>query len=261
VIDMNPINDNELILYHYRDGLDDARLAEIEQALLATRELRSRYRRLTDLLGDLDTQAPEPSPDFERRLWTELDRRLFPVDAEKTRTSLLSRWLAFLRGDSAGGLLWMGSLATILVIALGVGFLAGRSVTPNPVAAIPAAQSKMASRVLDAYVASHLRATEGVLMTAANDEGGALFAGNRELAEALVESNRMYAIAAQRAGNARLADFLQKLEPVLIGVANQADSGSIENKQGLRDYLRDTDLLFQVRATESRIDADSKRNL
>jgi hypothetical protein len=99
------------------------------------------------------------------------------------------------------------------------------------------------------------------LMTAANDEGGALFAGNRELAEALVESNRMYAIAAQRAGNARLADFLQKLEPVLIGVANQADSGSIENKQGLRDYLRDTDLLFQVRATESRIDADSKRNL
>jgi hypothetical protein len=258
---MNPINDNELILYHYHDGLDDARLADIEQALLVSPALRSRYSRLTDLLGELDTQAPEPPPDFERRLWAELEQRLSPAVRETAGSGLFDRWFAFLRGGSADGLLWFGSLATILVIALGIGFLAGRGSAPDPVATVPTVPSKMASRVLDAYVASHLRATEGVLMTAANDEGGALIEGNRELAESLVESNRMYAIAAARAGNARLADFLQKLEPVLIGVANQVDSGSIENKQGLRDYLRDTDLLFQVRATESRIDADSKRNL
>jgi hypothetical protein len=261
VIDMNPINDNELILYHYRDGLDDARLGEIEQALLVSGELRSRYSSLTDLLGNIGTLAPEPSPGFERRLMAELDRRLFPAANGRTNLSLFGRWFDFLRDETAGGLLWLGSLATILVIALGIGFLAGRSSTPDPVAVIPEGQSRMASRVLDAYVAGHLRATEGVLMTAANIEGGALVDGNRELAEALVESNRMYAIAATRAGNLRLADFLNQLEPILIGVANQADSESIENKQGLRDYLRDTDLLFQVRATESRIDADSKRNL
>jgi hypothetical protein len=261
VIDMNPINDNDLILYHYRDGLDGARLGEIEQALLASGELRSRYTRLTDLLGNLDTQAPEPAPGFERRLLADLDRHLFPAVTKKTGEGLFGRWIAFLRGDSAGGLLWVGSLASILVIALGIGFLAGRGSNPDPVAAIPAGQSKMASRVLDAYVAGHLRATEGVLMTAANTEGGALLVSNRELAEALVESNRMYAIAAARAGNPRLADFLHQLEPVLIGVANQSDTESIESRQGLRDYLSDTDLLFQVRATESRIDADSKRKL
>jgi hypothetical protein len=261
VINMTPINDNELILYHYRDGLNEARLVEIEHALLGSHELRNRYTRLTDLLGDVETQAPEPSADFERRLWAELDQRLTPVLTRKTGTGLVGRWLAILRGDSAGGLLWLGSLATILVITLGIGFFAGRNSTPDSVAAIPAGQSKMASRVLDAYVASHLRAAEGVLMTAANDDSGALLMGNRELAEALVESNRMYALAAARAGNPRLADFLRQLEPVLIGVANQADSESIESRQGLRDYLRETDLLFQVRATESRIDADGKRKL
>ncbi|HPG94055.1 MAG TPA: hypothetical protein PLR28_05810, partial [Dokdonella sp.] len=94
-----------------------------------------------------------------------------------------------------------------------------------------------------------------------NDEGGGLLKDNRELASGLVESNRLYAMAAARAGNTRLADFLRQLEPVLIEVANQPGGSSVEDTQGLRNFLRDTDLLFQVRATESRIDAESKRSL
>ena len=79
----------------------------------------------------------------------------------------------------------------------------------------------MADRVLDGYVAGHLRATEGLLLTAVNNDGGDLLGGNRELAESLVESNRLYAAAAARSGNLRLADFLRQLEPVLLEVANR----------------------------------------
>ncbi|HEY0229706.1 MAG TPA: hypothetical protein VGC55_00520, partial [Dokdonella sp.] len=87
----------------------------------------------------------------------------------------------------------------------------------------------------------------------------ALLDGNRELAASLVESNRLYALAATRAGNARLADFLHQLEPVLMSLANQADGGAVQSSEGLRDYLHATDLLFQVRATEARLDRTGDR--
>jgi hypothetical protein len=39
---MNPISDEDLVLYHYRDGLDAATLAGIAAALDASDELRPR---------------------------------------------------------------------------------------------------------------------------------------------------------------------------------------------------------------------------
>lgn len=258
---MQAINDNELILFHYRDGLDAARLAEIEAALAESADLRARHQSLCRLLGDVDMQQVEPSANFEQRLWARFEQRI----ADESMTKPEMGWFSALRGRfsiaGAPRLAWASAAAALLVVALGIGFLAGRSSIPEPVVSIPAHPSSMASRVLDSYVAGHLRATEGLLMTAVNDDSGNLLKGNQELAGNLVESNRLYAVAAARAGNTRLADFLRQLEPVLIEMANRPDGGSIESRQGLRDFLRDTDLLFQVRATESRIDADSKRSL
>ena len=258
---MQTISDNDLILFHYRDGLESARLAEIEAALSISDALRDRYENLCRLLDDMDMQAPEPPANFEQRLWARFDQRI--EDAAVTRSR--SSWVDALRGRmsiaAAPRLAWASAFAAVLVIALGIGFFAGRSSIPEPIASTPGHSPSMASRVLDSYVAGHLRATEGLLLTAVNDESGDLLKGKQELAENLVESNRMYAVAAMRAGNTRLADFLRQLEPVLIELANRPDSGPIESRQGLRDFLRDTDLVFQVRATESRIDADSKRSL
>ena len=258
---MQAIDDNELILFHYRDGLDNARLAEIEAAMSASTALRNRYESLGRLLGDVDMQAPEPPAKFEQRLWTRFDQRIEAAALTRSKAN----WLDVLRSltsiAATPRLAWASAFAGVLVIALGIGFFAGRNSMPEPMALIPGYSPSMASRVLDSYVAGHLRATEGLLLTAVNDESGDLLDGNQELAENLVESNRMYAVAAARAGNARLADFLRQLEPVLIELANRSDSGSIESRQGLRDFLRETDLVFQLRATESRIDADSKRSL
>lgn len=260
---MQAIKDNELILFHYGDGLDSSRLAEIEAAMATSVALRDRYDRLCTLLGDIDSAPPEPSANFEQRLWARLEQRFAeglapPVIAHRP---WFERLREFLDPATAPRLAWAGALAAILVIALGVGFFAGRNSVPIPIAATQGNAPTMASRMLDSYVAGHLRATEGLLMTAVNDDGGTLLKNNRMLAENLVESNRLYAVAAARAGNTRLADFLRQLEPVLIEMANQPSSASIENREGLRDFLRDTDLLFQVRATESRISADSKRSL
>lgn len=258
---MIPINDNDLILYHYRDGLDEARLAEIDDALQASGGLRARYARLCRVLGDADAQAPSPPAGFESRLWSNLDRRIASEHGARALPGLLDRLRAFMESVRGPRLAWAGAGAFAVMIALGIAFQIGRYSAPQAPAETIASAPSMADRVLDGYVAGHLRATEGLLMTAVNDSGGELLDGNRKLAAALVDSNRMYALAAARSGNARLADFLRQLEPVLLEVANQPATSTVEDMQGLRDYLRNTDLLFQVRATESRMDVAAKRSL
>ncbi len=61
------------------------------------------------------------------------------------------------------------------------------------------------------------------------------------------------AAAAARAGNTALADFLRQMEPVLIVLANPPRGGGIQVREGLREYVRESDLLFKVRAAEARL--------
>lgn len=251
---MNPISDDDLVLYHYRDGLDARALAAIAAALDESAELRARYASIEQALARVDAlPPPEPDAGFNARLWRRLEPRLQPHIATR-RPSWIERAQAWLSPSR----LAFAAAACALALAVGIGFYAGRhSATEAPIASTQA--DATAARVLDAYVAAHLRATEGVLMTASNTDGTTLMDSNRALAASLVESNRLYALAATRAGNTQLADFLRQLEPVLISLANQPASPSIEPAQGLRDYLRSTDLLFQVRATEARLDRPAPR--
>jgi len=266
---MNPISDNDLILYHYQDGLDAGRLGEISAALATSKELQFRYARLGRVLDAAMDEPPQPSAGFEQRLWSRFEQS---VDGAK-RPGYLADFVHRMRDmfDSARGsrLVLAAGFACALLIALGVGFQVGRVAPPPAIVETPAEASietqgnerTMANRVLDGYVSGHLRATEGLLLTTVNADGSEFLDDNRELAKSLVESNRLYAFAAARAGNARLADFLRQLEPVLLEVANQPATSSVKDRQGLRDYLQRSDLLFQVRATESRIDVANKRSL
>jgi hypothetical protein len=115
-----------------------------------------------------------------------------------------------------------------------------------------------AARVLDAYVAANLRVIERVLLTASNSGDASLLEDNRQLAKSLVETNRLYALAARRASNARLADFLRQIEPVLLSLANQPGTAAVQSSEDLRHFLDATDLLFQVRATEAQLDRDAE---
>ena len=255
---MNTISDNDLILYFYRDGLDAARIGEIDDALFASPDLRARYTRLQQMLHAVDADpAPEPDAQFNERVWQRLDARIAALDPAGPATGWRVRLF-----DTLHSLLVPRAAfaaACMLLLAIGVGFYAGRSTAPQPDEIAQTRANAMATRVLDAYVAEHLRATEGLLLTAVNSDDAGLV-GNRDLAASLVDSNRLYAQAATRSGNARLADFLRQLEPVLLELANQSPDTSVQSIDGLRDYLKKTDLLFQVRATQARIDATGKHS-
>jgi hypothetical protein len=249
---MNTISDDDLILYHYRDGLDAARLGEIRAALAASSVLRDRLASIEGVLAIVDAEpAPEPSAGFEARLWQKLEPRLQKRQIEtlvpwRDALHAIHAWLTPPRLALAG--------ACVIALAIGVGFHAGRSSAPAMSSAATPTADAGAARVLDAYVAEHLRATEGVLMTASNSGNTEILDGNRALAAQLVESNRLYALAAARAGNTQLADFLRQIEPVLISLANGPAASPVQSPDGLREYLRNTDLMFQVRAAEARLD-------
>lgn len=258
---MSPITDDDLVLYHYHDGLDAARIAQITAALATSQALRERYATIERAVAHFGQDEIAPDPDLGARLWRRLEPQLEEagvVASPVTGQSALDRLRAWLAPTPLRAAF---VAAAVLVVALGAGFLLGRqSVTVSPLVASTGADAA-AGRVLDAYVAANLRATERVLLTASNSGDASLLEGNRELAQSLVESNRLYALAAARAGNARLADFLRQLEPILLSLANQPGTAAVQSSEDLRRFLEATDLLFQVRATEARLDRDGKRRI
>ena len=265
---MIPITDDDLVLYHYHDGLDAARIDHITAALATSPALRERYAAIERAVARFGQHEMAPDPDLGARLWRRLEPQLEEAGLVASPSSS-ARSYASVTWQSALDRV-RASLATmprrpalvaaaVIVVAIGAGFFLGRqSVTVSPPVASTAADAA-AGRVLDAYVAANLRATEGVLLTASNSGDASLLEGNRELAQSLVESNQLYALAAAHAGNARLADFLRQLEPVLLSLANQPGSATVQSSEDLRRFLDATDLLFQVRATEARLDRDGKR--
>jgi hypothetical protein len=254
---MNPITDDDLVLYRYRDGLDAARLEQIATALAESPALRERYAAIERAIAHFDSQDLEPDPDLGSRLWRRLSPQLEEAGVVVTTSRrMLDRLRAWLTPPQAK---FAFAVAATALVAIGVGFVVGRQSVTAPPQVAANDVGAAAARVLEAYVAANLRATEGVLLTASNSGDASLLEGNRELAQSLVESNRLYALAAARAGNSQLATFLRQLEPVLLSLANQPGTATLQSSEDLRHFLDSTDLLFQVRTIEARLDRTGKR--
>lgn len=242
------IGDDELLLYHYRDGLDPQRLAEIEQALAADVALSRRYATLQATLAAAELDRP-PAP-FEGLTERVMER----VQRERERSAVQPAGRLSL--PAQGGARWGrprrrwhaaagGALAASLL--LGVGFFAGRQSAP-PVEPVVV----QAERVYADALGRHLGATRRVLTSASFDGDSATLAeGNAALARALLDNHRLYLAAARHNGDRRLVAVLQEIEPVLIELANPAHDGGIEQRKGLGEFVKREDLIFQVRAAEA----------
>ncbi len=261
---MSDIRDNDLILFHYRDSLPPERVREIEHALATSPPLAARYRALRRVLAGADCDdAPLPDARFEHRLWRNLQPRLQAAgtasiaSAVPSRPAVRSRLQRHARRWGAGL-----AAAAVLVIAMKLPMAPDPAPRPAAVTRPVATHVPGGDRALAAYVAAHLRSTEGALLSAINDDGNVLAPAGDAFVRALADDNRMYALAAARRGDEALAGFLHSLDPVLIELANRPRTSDVQPAQlqphrDLSDFVQSRDLLFQLRAVEARMQSRS----
>jgi hypothetical protein len=231
------ISDEELLLYYYRE-LDTAEHARIGAAVAADPELG---RRLHGLVARLDAAAAQPE---------------VPVPAHVEQ-----RWRAAVGGAAGGSRAaparrqfftqpgWLAA-AAVAVVALTFTIQHVMQTPPDRTArTVPAPATDTASTAdASAYengLKFHLASTERRLESL----GDATPEERARLIETIIAQNRIYALAAERAGEPQLARVLRAFTPVLEDLAS--DRGELTGSSAAQ-------LSFELRVMQARLSADGK---
>lgn len=249
-IDDDRISDEDLLLFHYRDGLDAAQSARIERALQADPTLAQRYSQLCAELELLRPSGPQLAPDAARSRWLVALQRQARLEASAAEPSSPA---VRLRGRSL--LPWLGpALAALVFMSFGIGL--GRWIDSRPgsriehqlVGAAPSgtAASSFAGgpsgTPLIRGVGSHFASTSVVL-----DELQSGDPARRDdlLAESIAR-NRMYTAAAEAQGDAALARVLRAFDVALSALA--------ADRSGNGSFAADrAQLEFELEAMQTRL--------
>lgn len=222
------ISDDDLILYYYRDGLDAAERARIGAALSEQPELAQRLQRL---VVHLDAVAAEPEVPVPAQVSTRWRAALDAAAKEHTTSVPRAR-------PSFMPLQW--AAAAGVVVAL---FFVVRMATQQPAdltaeVATPVAHDAAAyERGLKVHLASTERSLAEI--DSATPEERA------RLIETIVAQNRIYALAAERAGEPQLARVLRAFAPILESLAQDGGETSASVAQ----------LSFELRVMQGRLGA------
>lgn len=225
------ISDDDLILYYYRDGLDAAERARVAAALAGQPELAQRLHRL---VARLDAAADIPE---------------VPVPADT-----LQRWRTALEQAAQGQAIqaappsrksftympWLAAAATLVIAIVAVIQFGGHS-TPSPHVAEVTPPPAEPSSAYERGLKSHLASTERQLasLSSATPEERA------RLVEVIIEQNRIYAQAAERAGEPQLARVLRAFTPILETLQRGSGDASESVDQ----------LAFELRVMQGRLGA------
>jgi hypothetical protein len=223
------ISDDDLLLYYYRDGLEPAERARIGAALA---EQPALAQRLVALVGRLDAAAAIPDvpvPDAVKQRW----RVALDAAARGQTTRAAPRVARMTKGR------WLAAAAVALVAVVSV-----LQFTKQPpveqVANVPAPTDNSA---YERGLKSHLANTEQQLASLEK----ATPAERAELVDTIIEQNRIYALAAERAGKPNLARVLRAFTPILQDLEHEDADPSANVAQ----------LAFELRVMQGRLGAAS----
>jgi hypothetical protein len=229
------ITDDDLLLYYYRDGLDADERTRIGAALAAQPELA---RRLHALVARLDAAAavPEvPVPEHTQQRW----RAALESAAVQTRATPAPR-------RTFGSRQWLAAAAAVVAVAIGVSVYRGSTPAEPPVArdvtTVPPKTSAEEPTAYEKGLKYHLASTERQLASL----GDATPEARARLVETIISQNRMYALAAERAGEPQLARVLRSFTPILQDVADGKGESSDSDIAQLN---------FEMRVMQARLKA------
>ncbi|MBB6093902.1 hypothetical protein HNQ60_002783 [Povalibacter uvarum] len=210
------ISDNDLLLYYYRDGLDASERARIASALSEQPELAARLHRLVAKL-DASAAIPDvPVPAHVQRRWQVALERAAADGASPERKAPVG-FFAPPRWRMAAAV----CAVALLIVSVKV------MTPPAPEMLTNAAEDPTTSSATDSLAYErglrwHLASTErqiGNLSEITDAE-------RRQMIEAIIEQNRLYAIAAERANEPQLARVLRAFTPLLEQVAAEGSDRS-----------------------------------
>ena len=115
-------------------------------------------------------------------------------------------------------------------------------------------------RVLMVAVGDHLDRTEMILVELAHTraEGKIDISAERDVAQSLVNENRLYRQTAQHSKDPEIASVLDEVERVLIDIAHRPDSVSAKELEALQKQIESQGVLFKMRVVESKVKARSR---
>jgi hypothetical protein len=236
------ITDEDLLLYYYRDGLETVDRARIGAALGEQPELARRLHRLIARL-DAAASAPDvPVPAHIEKRWRFALERAAGGNAASPTASPRHSFFGNLRWQVAAAVVAVVALVFTIELAMDSPDRATREAARSPTETAAGTQNNLA------FVRGlkwHLASTERELTTLENatpDERARLIG-------TIVAQNRLYALAADRAGEPQLARVLRAFAPVLENVArdgNEPPSSSLAQ------------LNFELRVIQARLNAEAR---
>jgi hypothetical protein len=244
---MRHLADDELLLYHYRDG-DDIEIAE--RHLSACAECQSRLAAIEEVLKLVVAPSiPERGPDYGSEVWNRIRAELPELTRREHWWPAIPRWA------------WAGAVAALLV---GV-FLLGRysserrpPVNEAGVTTAPAAQ-QVRERVLLLAVGDHLDRSQMLLLelSHASESGEIDISGQRQRAIELANANRLYRTTAQKVGDPSIATLLDELERVLLQVGHEPSRLTARDLKRIQDSIQSQGILFKVRVVRANVRKES----
>ena len=228
------ISDDDLLLYYYRDGLDATERARIGTALAEQPELAQRLHRL---VAQLDTAAEMPDvpvPAHIQQRWQSALARAAHINESAATSAARTGRRFFTTGR------WQLAAAAVVVVAVLVTVQVSLQSPQERTAEVAAPTGSAYERGLRWYLAS---TEQGLarLDSAQPDE-------RAQLIETIIEQNRMYALAAERANEPQLARVLRAFTPILESLTDERRDASASDI---------AQLSFELRVMQARLKAES----
>jgi hypothetical protein len=241
---MNHLSEEQIVLHYYGDAEE---APEIERHLNACPDCRAEFARVQSTLRQIEPlQVPEPLEGFEAKTWLNLRDRL----PEKG---------GFLRRLFGAQQKW--ALAGAMVLLVAAAFLAGRF-WPRPVQQIAHQPAQVdPQRIVLVAVGDHLERSQMLLVEIMNSDakGPINFSSEQAEARELLDSNHLYRVSAQQAGDPQVARLLDQLGRVLAEIANGPAEVSASDLQQVRHTIQSEGLLFKVRVVGSEVNSRARR--
>jgi hypothetical protein len=241
---MKHLSEEQIVLHYYGDADETA---EIEGHLAGCTECRAEFARVQSMLRQIEPlEVPEPPTGFEEKTWLNL------------RDSLPEKG-GFLRKLFGSQQKW--ALAGAMVMLLAVAFLAGRF-WPRPAQQIAQQPAQVnPQRIVLVAVGDHLERSQMLLVEVMNSDtkGPINFSSEQAEARDLLDSNHLYRVSAQQAGDPQVARLLEQLGRVLAEIANGPADVSPGDLEQVRHTIQSEGLLFKVRVVGSEVNSRARR--